>query len=614
MPRPAAASSRRLATTLTTLVLTLAGASSSWAAAASPACVPTVRNASAALANASVTVSPLPGSLDASYRTQISFLGPPASQLTVTSVTGSLSGAHPGRLLAYSQGDGASFVPDTPFRPGEVVQVRAELTSGSTSAPLSWSFTVAEPVLDRGGGSGSSSPSSKGASFQHFVSRPELQPPTVTVTKRSSDEPPGDVFLAPYTGPGRWGPMILDSSGQLVWDKPLAPGTRAADFRVQQLNGQPVLTWWQDPLVADGSRSSGLVIANSAYQDIVIARAGNGYQADLHEFQITPQDTALITVYTAIRCDLSSVGGPRDGALADTLMQEIDLRTGLVMFEWHSIDHVPLSATYMSPLPGSDSLPFDFFHINSIDVERDGSYLIDARNTWAAYDVDPVTGRVRYAIGGKHSSFLMGPGSRPAWQHDARQLPNGDISFFDNGATPKVHPQSRAIVISLDYTKRTATLVSSFVHPTPLLAGSQGDFEALPGGDWITGWGAVPDISVFNATGSLLFDAHLPPSYENYRAYWSPWVGAPTTPPVIAVRPQTHGHGALVYASWNGATQVSAWRVLTGTRTASLQAAATVARSGFETTIPLSAAAPIVEAQALNAEGQVLGTSAAAHG
>ncbi len=151
----------------------------------------------------------------------------------------------------------------------------------------------------------------------------------------------------------------------------------------------PCSTWWQDPLVTGGSRASGIVIADSSYKDIVIVRAGNGYQADLHEFQITPQNTGLLTVYTAIRCNLSSVGGPSDGALADTLMQEIDLRTGLVMYEWHSVDHIPLKDSYVSALPGDAATPFDFFHINSIDVMHDGSFLVSARNTWAAYDDRP---------------------------------------------------------------------------------------------------------------------------------------------------------------------------------------------------------------------------------
>ncbi len=558
----------------------------------------------------------MPGSRDASYLTQISLLGPAARELSVSSVTGSLSGAHAGRLLAYSQGDGASFVPATPFRAGEVVTVRAQLARGGPPIPLTWSFTIAQPLQNSGGGGGSSSspPSGPGrATFQHFVSSPDLTPPPVDVTKRSSGEPAGDLFLAPYSGPGRYGPMIVDGSGQLVWYKPLAVGARAADFRVQQLDGQPVLTWWQDPLFADGSRASGIVIADSSYRDIVIARAGNGYQADLHEFQILPQDTAVLTIYAGIRCDLTAVRGPADGALADTLMQEIDLRTGLVRFEWHSVDHVPLADSYASPHPGNASLPYDYFHINSIDPMSDGSYLVDARNTWAAYDVDPVTGRVRWALGGRHSSFAMGPGTETAWQHDARRLPNGDFSFFDNGASPRVHPQSRLIVLALNFATRTARLVSSFEHPTPLVAGSQGNFEPLPGGDWVTGWGQVPYFSLFNDAGALLFDAHLPPSYEDYRAFWSPWNATPTTPPAVAERASAGGGGATVYASWNGATNVAAWRVLAGASATTLGASVTAARTGFETAIALPTSAPVVEAQALDAQGRVLGTSPPTH-
>ena len=215
--------------------------------------------------------------------------------------------------------------------------------------------------------------------------------------------------------------MILGPHGELIWFKALGPpGTRAGNLRVQQYEGSPVLTWWQDPLIAGGSRTAGDVIANSAYQTIAVVRAGNGYQPDLHEFQITPQGTALITVYDAIDCDLAAVGGPRDGAVADTLLQEIDLKTGLVMYEWHSLDHVPLANSYSSAAPTTRAEPFDYFHINSIDVEQDGDLLVDSRNTWAAYDVDPKTGQVRWELGGRHSSFKMGPGTGTAWQHDAR--------------------------------------------------------------------------------------------------------------------------------------------------------------------------------------------------
>jgi Arylsulfotransferase (ASST) len=580
----------------------------------SPSCAPSRLNVSAALAGSRVTVSPEPDSRDASVSTQISMLGPSASQLTDVTVSGSLSGAHAGRLRAYSQGDGASFVPSKRFTQGEKVSVHAQLRDGAKTTPFAWSFTAA--VQDHGGHAGGSSrPAPQQAAYQSFRSRPELRPPTVAVTAHAAGTAPGDIFVAPYSGPGQYGPMILAEDGSLLWFKPLAPsGTRAADFRVQQYEGKPVLTWWQDPLSAGGSNKSGEVIMDSSYRQIAVVRAGNGYQPDLHEFQITPQGVAIITVYDGIDCDLSSVGGAKDAAVADTLFQEIDLKTGLVRYEWHSLDHVPLADSYASAKPASRTKPFDFFHINAVDVERDGDLLVDARNTWAAYDVDARTGQVHWELGGKHSSFALGAGARTAWQHDAREQPDGTITFFDNGATPAVHSQSRAIQLRLDMQSKTATLVREQVHPDkPLVAGSQGNVQALAGGAWMVGWGEAPYFSEFSASGQLLFDAHLPATYESYRAYRLPWSGHPSEPPALSVARAPSASGATVYASWNGASEVASWRVLAGPVTTSLAAVASAPRQGFETPIALPSLArgSYVEVQALNVAGAVIGASAA---
>jgi hypothetical protein len=590
----------------------------------SPSCVPGRLNVSAALAGSRVSVSPGPETRDASATTQISLLGVPASELSDISVKGSRTGTHAGRLAAYSQGDGASFLPARPFDDGELVSVHAELLEGGKAIPFAWSFTVA--VRDNPGststavGTGtstSSAPAPAPKEYQSFHSRPELRPPDVTVSSNAQTAT-GEMFLAPYSGIGQYGPMILDEHGGLVWFKPLSPaGARAADFRVQQYDGKPVLTWWQDPLIADGSRTAGDVIADSSYQDIAEIRAGNGYQPDLHEFQITPQGTALITVYDAIDCDLSSVGGPRDGAVADTLLQEIDLKTGLVMYEWHSLDHVPLQSSYASAAPTSRAEPFDYFHINSIDVEQDGDLLVDSRNTWAAYDVDPKTGQVRWELGGRHSSFKMGPGASTAWQHDARQQPDGAITFFDNGAFPQAHPQSRAIEVMLNKASMTATLVRSYEHQNPLVAGSQGNVQALPNGDWMVGWGQADYLSEINPAGQALFNAHMPPDWESYRTYVLPWSGQPVEPPAVAYVPSPAAHGgAVVYVSWNGATEVASWRVLAGSSPATLTPVSSAPKTGFETAISLSAAVtdPYVEVQALDGSGAVIGVSAVVKG
>jgi hypothetical protein len=592
----------------------------------SPSCVPAQLNVSAALAGERVTVSPGPQTRDASAETQISMLervgGDAGLKLADVTVTGSQSGPHRGRLLAYSQGDGASFVPERPFAQGERVSVHAELVQSGHATPFAWSFTVA--VRDRPGSSSAAvvgvakNPDARGSTpreYQSFHSRPGLRPPDVTVSSQDRTAT-GDLFLAPYAGVGQYGPMILNPHGQLIWFKALSPpGTRAGNLRVQSYEGKPVLTWWQDPLIAGGSRTAGDVIANSAYETIAVVRAGNGYQPDLHEFQITPQATALITVYDAIDCNLSTVGGPRDGAVADTLMQEIDLRTGLVMYEWHSLDHVPLESSYSSPSTTSRAVPFDDFHINSVNVEQDGDLLIDSRNTWAAYDVDPRTGQVRWELGGKRSSFKMGPGTATAWQHDAVQLPDGAITFFDNGASPKEQPQSRAIEVALDTQDMTATLVRSYAHENPLVADSQGNLQVTTEGDWMVGWGQAGYFSELAPTGQVLFNAHLPPAWESYRTFVFPWSGDPSQPPALVV---TRAPGAAtavtVYASWNGATEVASWRALAGSSSTSLSPVASAPKAGFETAIalPRGVVGPYVAVQALNAAGAVIGSSAAA--
>ncbi len=619
-----------MALTLVTILLPPSASAAAAAGAISPSCVPKQLGVSQSLAGGAVTVTPAPESMDASYLAQISFLGVPASDIADIVVNGSRSGHHTGRLEPYSQGDGGSFLPSKPFDQGEIVTVHAVLRQGTgsdaTSRPFAWQFTTAE--VDSVSRSLETPPPPppppKASELQHFVSRPDLLPPTVTVSADAGAAQRGgqaldgsDIFLAPYAGPGQYGPMILDPDGGLVWFKSIPHGERAADLRVQQYDGKSVLSWWQDPLVAGGQHDAGVVIANSSYQDVQIVRAGNGYQPDLHAFEITPRGTALFTVYDAIRCNLSAYGGPADGAIADTLVQEIDLHTGLVRYEWHALDHVALSDSYMPIGHGGTAVsPWDWFHINAVSEhgpEHGERLLIDSRNTWAAYDVSARTGQVSWRLGGKQSSFAMGPESRPAWQHDAREEPDGTISFFDNGGTPPVHPQSRVIVLSLNTQAMTATLQSSFVHPTKLLAASQGDFQPLADGDWFVGWGQEPFFSEFSPAGHDLFDAHLPASYQSYTVLQFPWSGQPTGPPALAVRVTSAG-AIEAYVSWNGATTVSAWRLLGGSGPRALQPLATVPRKGFETAIALAHAPAYVQAQALSASGAVLGASVPTRG
>ncbi len=590
----------------------IAAEQSAYSAPSAGRCTPATLNRSAQLPGTSLVVSPLPGSYVASPATQISLLGVPASLLGDIAVKGSQTGSHAGHLRAYSQGDGASFVPEKPFAPGETVTVRGKLKAGSKTQPFAFSFVVAhEDVQLAGSASASAAATTRDPDeWQHFQSAPELKAPVVDVTARSSLSAPGDLFAAPYTGPGPSGPMIFEEDGNLVWFHPLPSGEDATNLQVQQDGGQTVLTWWQGHIPPQGFGQGEEIIDNTSYQQIGHVRAGNGFLADLHEFRITPQGTALLTVFNPVACNLSSVGGPSGAAVTNSIFQEIDLATGLVRREWASLNHVSLADSYSSATGSSMAWPFDYFHMNSIDPMADGKTLISARNTSALYELDTSTGQIVTRIGGKHSDVKLAAGAATAYQHDASTLPSGVISVFDNGGVPKVHPQSRGLILSINPKTKTDTVIAEYEHPSPPLASaSQGDIQSLQDGNVFIGWGAEPYFSEFSAGGQLLYDSHMHGSYQSYRTYRFPWTGTPSEPPAIATASAKAGGPVTVYASWNGDTRTASWQVLAGPSAQQLAPVASATRNGFETAIDTPGPEPFVAVEALGPEGKVLGTS-----
>jgi hypothetical protein len=208
----------------------------------------------------------------------------------------------------------------------------------------------------------------------------------------------------------------------------------------------------------------------------------------------------------------------------------------------------------------------------------------------------------------------MGSGTGTAWQHDARFQPDGTITIFDDGAAPKEHSQSRVIREQLDPAHRSVKLLDRYVHTPSLLSGSQGNDQVLPNGDSFVGWGSEPYFTEYSPTGQVLFDGHLQSPAQSYRAYKFPWNATPYYPPAITVR-TTNGK-ATVYASWNGATNVTQWRVLAGNDPAHLTTITTTPKTSFETTIPTTTNAPAYAIQALDPTGNTLATSptVSAHG
>ena len=419
------------------------------------------------------------------------------------------------------------------------------------------------------------------------------------------------MFIAPKRRVAQAGPLIVDDGGNVVWFKPLDT-KGVTDFRVQRYRGQPVLTWWRGR-APPHSRDGYYVIYDSAYRRVTDVQAGNGLVGDIHEFRITPQNTALITVYHRRPANLSAVGGPKRGEIYEGIVQEIDIASGRVLFEWHSFPQVGLKESYWKvphPRPGGKTSPYDYFHVNSVDLEPDGNLLVSSRNTHTVYEIDRSTRKILRRLGGKRSNFKVAPAARFAWQHDARRQPDGTITLFDNGAEPAVEKYSRVLVLKLDESAHTVSLVRSYHHPRRLLSGWEGNAQFLPNGHVFVGWGTNPDYTEFDANGHVVLDASfgreggpLGPDTESYRAYRFEWTGRPPD------RPRATVGGGRVYASWNGATEVARWQLVAGVDPQHLEALRTVAKSGFETAIPLASDAPSVAVRALDRAGEVLGTT-----
>jgi hypothetical protein len=238
-----------------------------------------------------------------------------------------------------------------------------------------------------------------------------------------------------------------------------------------------------------------------------------------------------------------------------------------------------------------------------------GYVLISSRNTWTTYLIDQATGAIVWRLGGKQSTFDLGSGVHFAWQHDAKLQPNGTISLFDNESFPDEASQSRAVDIALDDGTHTASLVEQYTYPgAGILSESQGDTQPLPNGDVFVGWGQVGEATEFDSAGAVTFDLRLPAPTGSYRAFRFPWSGQPRTRP--ALRAATPGRKVTqLWASWNGATDVAAWRVLAGGSPGALKPVRTYRSRGFETAITAPTTARYLVVQALSVKGAVLRNS-----
>jgi hypothetical protein len=459
---------------------------------------------------------------------------------------------------------------------------------------------------------------------QTFVTE-DFTAPNMTII-RSGDTVPGYLFLTPAgNGTTSQAPILISDSNELIWSGP-AGGWVYNGFRVQDVHNEPHLSYWKGNSSATFGHGYGSVhVLNSSYHEVYnicpsateldLVTPGHVSYAcylDMHEASITNQDTLLATAYNVTQADLTSVGGPKNGWIFDSLFFEIDLATGKVLFRWRSLDHLPKIPLNQSQYPlvlatgtfgTTQILPWDYFHINSVQALPDG-YLVNSRHLFSTYKISK-NGSIDWHLSGSQdipSDFTLPPSAYFSWQHDPRiynaTKTSLTITYFnnDNSEAPGQNGtnSSTGLNLSLDLASHSVTLLRKFTVPhAPIFADSQGSYQPLPNGHALLGYGQVAKTREFNASGNLVYEAQYGYStaisqVASYRSYRQTWSAQPATAPKLVAKCSDGTTGMTssttkVYLSWNGATTYDSWNIFAGNSTTDLSAVASIPKTGFET-------------------------------
>jgi hypothetical protein len=498
-------------------------------------------------------------------------------------VQGSKSGLHTGQTTLADDKQTVIFKPGQPFTPGEQVKVDVgglNLDAQHNYRPLSYSFSVALNQKPGSPGSATSAPPANPpkSAFPDFLTVPQ-DIPHFTVSKSTPDNGEGYIFVAPfYWTKSTVGSylLILNSQGQLVYYQSVADDLSAFDFKVQP-NG--MLSYFDQ-------KDSTYYVMNLHYQVVDTYQAGNGYVTDLHELQILPNGNVLLMAYDAETVDMSKVvnGGKKDATVTGLIIQELDPSKN-VIFEWRSWDHF----SFFDSTSSLTDQNIDLVHGNALALANDGNLLLSSRNQSEITKINLQTGQIMWRLGGKANQFTLVDGKPFAYQHDVRQLPNGDITVFDNHGTQQNPAPSHGIEYKIDEKNKIATQVWEYTHNPPVFTTFMGDTQRLPDGNTFLDWGApstadgyafvtMTEVTPDNQTAfELTFDQ----PYVSYRAFRSPWQGFPDTQPALAGK--VDASGITLGYSWNGATQVASYSVFAGTTPNALSQIDKQAKTDFET-------------------------------
>jgi hypothetical protein len=311
---------------------------------------------------------------------------------------------------------------------------------------------------------------------------------------------------------------------------PTLPGTPTGGHYVVVFDNHGTPVWWfrDAGTPIDAKLLPGNVIAYATFNGpdpsyqlrrldgtlVQRVQAPDG-QIDDHELQQTADGNRYYLVYQPQQhVDLSALGGPADATVLEGRIEEISPK-GKLLWTWSTAGHVDVgevaswrSTITAAPLIDPAGEPaYDVYHANSISISGN-LLLVSLRYANAVYAIDRGTGYVVWKLGGTPTAQSLQVAADPlaaspfSGQHDARLLPDGTITVFDDESFTGRAP--RAVQYRIDGVTRTATLLRSLSDPEITASSCCGSARLTADGDWLVSWGGDPTFGEYAADGRPL--------------------------------------------------------------------------------------------------------------
>ncbi|KAJ6096907.1 hypothetical protein N7486_007653 [Penicillium sp. IBT 16267x] len=467
-----------------------------------------------------------------------------------------------------------------------------------------------------------------------FVTLPEVRALKFEIEHIDRErQQPGYWFVAPYgqiapeESTHRYtqyqiGPYIYDNDGMLIWaGSPMYDNRNVFDFKANwNIDDDPHLSFIIQH--DDEVKGSGMIL-NTNYEIEHEVDVVNDLEFfNMHEFNILDGGkTVLACTYRTQTISFADFGRPGEETWAQTGgFVELDVDSASILFEWDSRDQISVlesavldSWSATSGPPGSD-----YVHINAVDKNEAGDYIISMRFTNTIYMISGADGHIMWRLGGKESDFDMDFTFHK--QHDVKFIESHGtrhiISLMNNGADEGFADESvsAALYIDLDAAAMTARVIQRIERPDGGLTRLRGNVQQLPNLNTFIGWSQWGYHSEHAPNGDLLMWAKFSSErFSSYRSYKFEWIGRPnTTPDVVSsvYGTNTKDIVTVIHVSWNGATDIARWSFYARANdTGENVFIGSTEKSHFETMYMADGYMDWISAEAVDSEGNILGTS-----